>query len=180
MQTQVIAVVAFFIISAPAIMAQPRSALAGSWKSAPEELKLSTDFDKSVWGPNATSVRSVALVIQGSGLGVLTVTRKVVDGRRRTVAASMSIEEAHIQIGDPQRSVAGRVEHDVRVLAAERKYPDDPGDHWPLEGLRVKVATFDDGDENTLEVRFEPADGRGSFSETLRRERRGAAHRTSG
>ena len=157
MWTQVIAVAAFFMISAPAI-AQPPSVLAGSWKSAPEELKLSTDFDKSVWGPNATSVRTVALVIQGSGLGALTVTRKVVDGRGRTVAPSMSIEEAQIQ----------------------RKYPDDPGDHWPLEGLRVKVATFDDGDENTLEVRFEPADGRGSFSETLRRAGRGAAHRTAG
>src|SRR5205823_11906865 len=105
-------------------------------------------------GPNATSVRTVALVIQGSGLGALTVTRNVVDGRGHTIAASTSIEEARIQIGEPQKAAAGRVEYDVKVLKAERRYPDDPADRWPLEGLRIKVATLDDVDRNSLDVRF--------------------------
>jgi len=181
MRTLVMAVATLFIISAPAVIAQPPSPLAGSWKSAPDELKLSSDFDQSVWGPNATSVRTVALVIQESGLGTLTVTRKVVNGRGHALPASTSTEEAQIQIGEPQKAAAaGRVEYDVRVLKAERKYPDSPADRWPLDGLRIKVATFDDGDRNSLEVRFEPPDGRGAFWETLRREGRGTVRRTSG
>ena len=64
-------------------------------------------------------------MIRESGPGALTITRKVVDGRGRTVAASTSIEEAQIQIGEAQKTIAGRVEHDVKVLKAERRYPDD-------------------------------------------------------
>lgn len=143
--------------------------LAGTWKSAPDELKLTSDFDRSVWGPDATSVRTVDLAIKPSGEGTLTVTRKVLDARGRTVAASTSIEEAQIAIGGSEPGPAGRIEHDVKVLKAERRYPDDPGYRWPLDGLNVEVVTFADGDGNTIEVRFDTPEGRGSFWETLTR-----------
>jgi len=35
--------------------------------------------------------------------------------------------------------------------------------------LKVELVTFTDGDGNTLEVRFDTPEGRGSFWETLRR-----------
>ena len=52
------------------------SHLVGTWTSAPFELALSSDFDRSVWGANATSVRTVALQVGASGDATLTVTRK--------------------------------------------------------------------------------------------------------
>jgi hypothetical protein len=95
--------------------------LAGTWASAPDELKLSSEFDRSVWGPDATSVRTVNLTINPSGEGTLTVTRKVIDGKGRTVAASTSIEEAQITIGGTEQGPAGRIEHAVKVVTAVRR-----------------------------------------------------------
>jgi hypothetical protein len=161
--------------SAAAATFSPR--LAGTWRSAPDELKLTSEFDRSVWGPDATSVRTVDLTIQPSGEGTLTVTRKVLDARGRTVAASTSIEEAQIAIGGSEQGTAGRIEHSVKVVKAERRYPDDPDYHWPLDGLGVQVVTFADGDGNTIEVRFDTPEGRGSFWETLTRGK--AARRPS-
>lgn len=146
--------------------------LAGSWSSSPDELRLSSDFDKSVWGPDAIAVRTVELRIEPNGAGRLTVTRKVVDARKRTVPGSTSIEEAALVLGDATPGVATRIEHAVTVEKAERRYPDDPDYRWPLDGLKVRIATFEDGDGNTLEVRFDTPEGRGSFWETLRREGR--------
>lgn len=143
--------------------------LAGTWKSAPDELKLTTDFDKSVWGPDATSVRTVDLTIEPSGEGTLTVTRKVVDAKGQTVTASTSIEEAQITIGGSQQGPAGRIEHAVKVVSAVRRYPDDPDFKWPLEGLTVQLVTFADGDGSSMEVRFDTAEGKGSFWETVTR-----------
>jgi hypothetical protein len=125
----------------------------------------------SVWGKNASSVRTVALSIAASGQGTLEVTKRVVDGRGRTVKASTSIEKAQIVVGSPQPASAGRVEHPVKVTSAERTYPDDPGYRWPLDGLGVRIATIEEGGPNTLEVRFDTPEGRGSFWETLRRVR---------
>jgi hypothetical protein len=161
----------------PSVPIPPR--LAGVWKSAPDQVKLTSDFDKSVWGPDATSVRAVDLTIRPSGEGTLTVTRKVVDGRGRAIPASTSIEEARLVVGAPQEKFGPRVEHSVKVLSAERRHPDDPGYRWPLEGLKVKVVTFDDGDGNTIEIRFDTPEGRGSFWETLRRESRSTSRRAS-
>lgn len=150
--------------------------LAGTWTSAPDELKLTSEFDRSVWGPDATSVRTVALAIKPTGEGTLTVTRKVVDAKGRTVAASNSVEEAQITIGGSQQGPAGRIEHAVKVVSAERRYPDDPDYKWPLDGLKVELVTFADGDGNTIEVRFDTPEGKGSFWETLDRGK--AARRT--
>lgn len=153
----------------PAAAATVSPRLAGVWASAPDELKLTSDFDRSVWGPEATSVRTVELTMEPSGEGTLTVTRKVVDAQGRTVAASTSIEEARIAVGGAQPGTAGRIDHEVTVVSAVRRYPDDPDYRWPLDGLKVQVVTFSDGDGESLEVRVDTPEGKGSFWETLRR-----------
>ena len=155
-----------------AATAQVPPALAGTWRSASEELPLTSTFDQSVWGANAKSVRTVELRIQPSLDATLTINRKVVDARGRTVPASASVEEAKLVIGESHNGIATRVEHDVKVASAVRTYPDDPGSKWDLTGLRVQVVTFTDGDGNTLEVRVDTPEGPGSFWETLRRDGR--------
>jgi len=196
MRTQLIAVTAAVLLCAPIVASTQVTeanivsttftpALAGTWKSAPDEMRLTSAFDESVWGPNAKSVRTVDLEVKPSGEGTLTVTRKVVDAKGRTVPASTSIERAEIAIGGARKTISTRIEHDVKVLSALRTYPDDPGHKWDLNGLKVEVVTFEDGDRNTLEVRFDTPEGRGSFWETLRRSggatnRRATSRRTSG
>jgi hypothetical protein len=143
--------------------------LAGTWASAPFETRLATDFDVSVWGPNASSVRTVSLTLNSAGAGTLRVTTKVVDARRRTVAASTAIEEARITVGDPVSASDGRTEYAVTVTKAERRYPDDPGHAWPLDGLKVRVSSLGDTAASPIEIRFDTPEGRGSFWETLRR-----------
>lgn len=200
MRTLVMAVTASLTLSAPAALAQTASppptaasagsntgsgrspgpaSLVGTWTSAPFELALSSDFDKSVWGANATSVRTVALQVGASGDATLTVTRKVVDARKRTVPVSTSVEEAQIRIGQPQDALDVRVEYDVTVLKAERRYPDEPDYRWTIDGLQVRVTGFEDR-ADILEVRFDPPDGKGSFWETVRRTSRTPPKRTSG
>jgi len=147
------------------------SALVGTWKSVPDEMKLTSDFDKSVWGANATAVRTVELIIQSSGEGTLRVTKKVVDGKGRVVPASTSIEVAQLRLGEATPGVATRIEHQATVVKAVRQFPDDPSDQWPLDGLRVEIVTFQDGDGRSIELRYDTPEGRGSFWETLRRQR---------
>ena len=146
--------------------------LVGTWKSAPDEMKLTSDFDKSVWGANATSVRTLELTVRPSGEGTLRVTKKVVDGKGRVVPASTWIEETQLQVGGATPGIATRIEHQARVLEAVRLFPDDPDYRWPLDGLRVKLVTFQDGDDNSIELRYDTPEGRGSFWETLQRQRR--------
>ena len=71
-------------------------ALIGTWKSPADEMPLSSAFDESVWGAHAKSVRTVDLQVDSTGHGTLTVTKKVVDGRGRTVKASTSVEQAQL------------------------------------------------------------------------------------
>jgi hypothetical protein len=160
----------------PAVMSP---ALIGTWKSAPQEMRLTSVFDETVWGPNAKSVRTVNLRILPSAEGLLTITKKVVDARGRTVKASTSVEEVTLRIGGSRRTVATRIEHDVDVLGAVRQYRDDPGHKWELSGLRVKLVTFADDGGNTLEVRVDTPEGRGSFWETLRLDVRTPGPRTA-
>jgi hypothetical protein len=145
--------------------------LTGTWRSAPEEMKLTSDFDKSVWGANATSVRTVELVVKSNTDATLRVVKKVVDGRRRTVPASTWIEEAQLRLGGTTPGVADRIEHDVTVASAVRLFPDDPDYRFTIDGLRVKLVTFTARDGNSLEVRYDTPEGRGSFWETLTRAR---------
>ena len=143
------------------------ASLAGTWRSNEERTPLTSTFDVSVWGPNANAVRTVELVVQKTGEARLTVTRKVIDAKGRTVMASSSVEEAQITIGEGKETIGGRVEHAVKVASAERRYPDDPKSKWPLDGLGVKVVSF--ADPGMLEVRVDTPEGTGSFWEMLRR-----------
>lgn len=150
--------------------AAPRP-LTGIWRSAPDEMKLTSDFDKSVWGANATSVRTVELVVKSNTDATLRVVKKVIDARRRTVPASTWIEEAQLRIGGTTPGVADRVEHEVTVTSAVRLFPDDANYRFTIDGLRVKLVTFTARDGNSLEVRYDTPEGRGSFWETLTRAR---------
>ena len=181
MRIQLITAAAVVLLSAAGATAQTvNPSLVGTWKSAPDEVKLTTDFDKSVWGPDATSVRTVDLVVRQSGDSTLTITKKVIDARGRTVPASTWIEEVQLTLAAPQDGVAPRVEHDAKVVTAVRRFPDDPGYKWNLDGLRLKVVTFKDGDGSSIEIRYDTPEGRGSFWETLRRDRAPASKRSSG
>jgi hypothetical protein len=146
------------------------SVLVGTWKSAPDEMKLTSDLDKSVWGADATSVRTLELTVRPSGEGTLRVTKKVVDGKGRVVPASTWIEDTQLKLGGSTPGVATRLEHEATVVKAVRRFTDDPDYAWPLDGLKVKLVTFQDGDNNSLEIRYDTPEGRGSFWETLRRQ----------
>jgi len=144
--------------------------LTGTWRSVPEETPLSSAFDESVWGKNAVAVRTVAMTISPTGDATLTVTRKVLDARRREIKAATSIEHAELSLGNVERSIDVRSDFAATVKHAERRYPDDPAGTWTLQGLRVTVSTFAD-DPSRIEVRVDTPEGRGSFWETLRRAR---------
>lgn len=149
------------------------SALVGTWKAKTERLPLTGDFNEQVWGKNAVSVRDVTLTVKSTGDATLTVSRKVLDARGRVVPGSASVEEAAVTVGAAEAGLATRMNHAVKVVKAERRYPDAPADKWTMENLRVNLVSFTDG-HDTLEVRFEPSDGQGAFSELLTRQR-GAA-----
>jgi hypothetical protein len=154
-------------------------ALVGTWKSAPDEMRLTSDFDKSVWGANATSVRTVELTVKPTGEGTLRLVKKVVDGKGRVVPASTWIEETQLTLGRPTPGIATRVEHEARVIKAVRLFPDDPDYQWPIDALRVKLVTFQDGDGSSIEIRYDTPEGRGSFWETLRRQRAAPSRRAA-
>jgi hypothetical protein len=118
--------------------ARTASVLAGTWRSGEERVPLNSPFDVSVWGKGATSVRTVVLTAKPSGEAALTVTRKVTDARGRTVPGSTSIEQAEVAIGESREGLASRREYDLRVVKAERRYPDFPDSTWALNGLEVE------------------------------------------
>jgi hypothetical protein len=152
----------------------PPAPLVGTWRAVPEELPLATEFDESVWGKNAKSVRTVDLAVRAGGDATLTVTRKVVDAKGHTVKGSTSVEEATIRIDTTTpaapRPDTGRTELPVTVTSAERRYPDDPGAKWPIEGLKVMVVRLAEP-PGAIEIRFDTPEGKGSFWETLRKSR---------
>jgi hypothetical protein len=148
----------------------PVVSLVGTWKANTEKLPLTGDFNEKVWGRNAQSVRDVTLDVRQNGEATLTVSRKVLDARGRVVPGSASVEEAELTVGPASPALATRMAHEVKVVKAQRRYPDAPGDTWALQNLRVNVVSFTDG-ANTIEVRFEPADGQGAFTELVSRSR---------
>lgn len=159
---------ALTILLVPTLSGANTSALTGTWSSSPDEQPLRTAFDESVWGKNATAVRTVQMSVRDTGDATLSITRKVVDGRGRTVPASTSIEQATLVLGNVKSSNNVRSEFETTVKHAERRYPEDPGGTWMIDGLQVGVATFNEK-PGEIEVRVDFPDGRGSFWEVLRR-----------
>jgi hypothetical protein len=177
MRKQIVAVaVAALSLSALSIASTQTAsildALSGEWSAEPLKVRLSSDFDASVWGPDAASLRKVELTIRPSGEGRIKVTRSVVDARGRTKPASVSVEEAQLLLHVPDAVDPSRIEPVVDVLKPQRRYLDDPGSGWPLDGLVVKLVGTD-LEHDRLNVQFELPDGRGSFGETLIRQRPG-------
>lgn len=152
----------------PGSSAADVSALNGTWRSAADEMRLSTPFDESVWGKDAKSTRIVEMVIRQGGDATLSVTRRVIDAKGRAVPGSTSIEHVTLVLSEGKASTGPRSELAVTVKQAERRYPDDPKGTWTIDGLRVGVTTFNDKPAE-IEVRVDFPEGRGSFWETLRR-----------
>jgi hypothetical protein len=156
------------MVLAPSVTATGTPTLSGTWRSAVEEIPLSSSFDESVWGKNAKSTRVVEMIVKSTGDATLTITRKILDARRREIKAATSIERAELSIGAVQNSIDVRSDFAVTVKHAERRYPDEPEGTWNLDGLRITISTFAD-DASRIEVRVDTPEGRGSFWETLRR-----------
>jgi hypothetical protein len=163
-----VAVLLASVLITPSVSATTAPTLTGTWRSATEETPLSSAFDESVWGKNAKAIRTVEMTVRPTGDATLTVTRKILDARRREIKPATSIEYAELSIGAVAHSVDVRSDRAVAVKHAERRYPDDPAGTWALDGLRVTVSTFAD-DASRIEVRVDTPEGRGSFWETLRR-----------
>ena len=173
MRIQVVAAVmtALHLVALNVASAQSQSVLeklSGVWNADPLELRLNSDFDVSVWGPNASSLRNVEMTIRPSGQGTIKVTRSVVDGRGKAKPASVSVEEATLVLSIPDVVDANRIEPTVQVQSPKRCYPDTPGDCTPIQGLKVKLVATD-LEHDRLYLHFDLPDGRGSFGETLMR-----------
>ena len=155
------------------------SALVGTWRSAEERVPLNSPFEVSVWGKGASSVRTVDMTVKASGEGTVTVTRKVSDAKSRTVPGSTAIEHADVVIGESREGLAGRREYDLKVVKAERRYPDIAGSVWSLDGLKVKLTVASGASPQSMEIRFDTPEGDGSFWETLRRAAAAAPRRAA-
>lgn len=141
--------------------------LAGRWTAPPFEVALSSDFHRSVYGPNARSVRQVTLTIRPSGDGTLTVTNSVRERSGKTVPGTRQIEEVTFTIGDLRREPGHQPRYTSHIVKAERRYPDDPQSTFPLDGAKLELFV-PEGKTGALDVRFDTPEGRGSFWETLR------------
>jgi len=142
--------------------------MAGRWAASPFDIELNSELHRSVYGVGAHSVRLVDLTIRPSGEGTFSVTSSVRDRSGRVVRGTREIEEVRFTIGDLKQEVGYQPRYTSRVVAAERRYPDDPGSTFPLDGAKLELFG-PEGKAGTLEVRFETPEGRGSFWETLRR-----------
>lgn len=143
------------------------ASIVGRWTSAPFELELASDLHKSVYGPNARSVRVVELVIRPSGDGTLTVSNLVRNRRGTTVPGTRSVEELTFTLGPAEAAPGDRTRHSTTVGRAERRYLDEPTGTFPLEGAGVEVYLPTES-KGPLEVRYDTPEGTGSFWETLR------------
>ena len=161
---------------APTIDVLAPSRLAGLWTAPPFEIALTSDFHRSVYGPDARSVRRVALTIGPGGDGTITVTNSVRDRNGKTVPGTRQIEEVVFTIGDVKREPGYQPRYTTHIVKAERRYPDDPPSTFPLDGAKLELFV-PEGKGGVLDVRFDTPDGRGSFAETLRPAGRPAARK---
>jgi hypothetical protein len=154
------------------------ASMAGQWKAAPFEVTLTSDYQESVYGKDARSVRQVDLTIRPSGEGTFTVVSSIRDRRGRTVPGTRQIEDVQFTVGDLQRETGHQPRYTSRIVRAERRYPDDPSYRFPLDGAKLELFV-PEGKQGTLDVRFDTPEGRGSFWETLRRVTPAARRRTA-
>ena len=145
--------------------------MAGQWTASPFDVELDSDFHRSVYGAGARSVRLVNLTIRPTGEGTFSVTSSVRDRSGRTVTGTREIEEGRFTVGDLMREPGYQPHYTGRIVRAERRYPDDPGSTVPLDGAKLDLFV-PDGKTDTLNVRFDTPEGRGSFWETLHRPQR--------
>jgi hypothetical protein len=143
------------------------ASLVGRWRSASFELELASDLHKSVYGPNARSVRVVDVVIRRSGEGTFTVTNLVRNRRGVAVPGTRSVEELTFTLGVRETAPGDRTRYDTKVVRGERRYLDTPTSTFPLEGAQLAVY-LPAQDKGPLEVRYDTPEGTGSFWETLR------------
>lgn len=142
------------------------ASLAGTWRAAPDDVKLTSAFDASVWGAGATKQRLVEMVGQASGTAILTVTRQVRNAKGAVVAGSVTTERAELRVGPIATPNGDRPEYQVEVVKAERRYGGTDTETWPLDGLKVRLVAID---ATTIDVRFDTPEGTGSFWETLKK-----------
>ena len=162
---------------APAEAREMPATLAGLWKSAPERTQLTGAFEESVWGRDASSERNVEMKIDRKGEATLTVTTRILDAKGKVVRGPTSIETSRLRIGGPTRTTAAGTDYAVTVESAERRYPDDPEGTWMIDGLKVRVITREEDD--SVEIRYDTPEGRGSFWQTLTRDGKPARPRAS-
>lgn len=144
--------------------------MAGRWSANPFEVTLSDDFHRSVYGPNAKSVRLVNMTLRPTGEGIFTVTSSVRDRAGRTVPGTREIDEVQFTIGGLKQEAGYQPRYSSEIVHAERKYPDDPKSAFPLDGVKLELFV-PEGRTGTFDVRFDTPEGRGSFWETLHRAR---------
>ncbi len=150
----------------PGPVAGVPASLVGRWRSASFELDLVSDLHRSVYGPNARSVRVSEMVIRPSGEGTFTVTNLVRNRRGLAVAGTRSVEELRFVLGSRETAPGDRTRYAVKVERAERRYTDEPAGTFPLDGARLEVYLPSAG-KGPVEVRYDTPEGSGSFWETL-------------
>lgn len=145
--------------------------MAGHWTANPFEVTLHSDFHRSVYGPGARSSRLVDLTIRESGEGVFTVTSRIRDHSGRTVSGTREIDELRFEIGDLRHDTGYQPSYTSTIVKAERRYPDDPGSTFALDGAKLEFFVHEEH-PGTLDIRFDTPEGPGSFWETLHRAQR--------
>ena len=149
------------------------ASMAGRWTAMPLEVKLSSDFHRSIYGPDARSVRMVNVTLDPSGGGTFTVTSSVRDRQGRTVPGTREIDDVRFTMGELAHEIGYQPHYTTHIAKAERRYPDDPSSTFTLDGVKLEFFV-PEGKADTMDVRFDTPDGRGSFWETLRRAPRAA------
>lgn len=140
---------------------------AGVWKAPEYQVAANTDLDVSVWGQGASKVRKIQLSLEPDGNGVLRVHNSVVDARGRVRPYSTSVVEARLRLEAPEKWDETRIEPVVTVVGAEERYLDGTGEKIVIEGLKVSINSMTN--MQSLNIRYDTAQGTGSFGETLTR-----------
>jgi hypothetical protein len=163
------------VVSAGVHAKQSTDGLSGAWAAPEYKVTVSSDSDFSIWGRGSSKVRNIDLSLQRNGEGILRVHKSVVDAQGKTKPYSASVVEVRLKVEMPDKPPAGEaLRPAVTVLGAEERYLDGGDEPRTIEGLKVSFhipAT----DASRLNIRYDTAEGRGSFGESLNRHDGGAA-----